>query len=97
MIKDPIKLAIRKKGLSQGEFAEQIGISRMTLHSLLSGKNLPKGPTLDKIAKGLGWSRRRLGKLLVDMYSDRANGISNKHNSAGAGGASAGGGTRRHG
>ena len=87
MITDPIKLAIRKKGLSQGEFAEQIGITRQTLDNALGGKYLPEGPTLDKIAKGLGWSRRRLGRLLMDRYSDRANGISEKHKPTGSGGA----------
>ncbi len=87
MIKDPIKLAIRKKGLTQDEFAEQIGMKRQGLHNLLMGKYLPQAATLDKIAKGLGWSRRRLGKLLVDRYSDRKNGISEKHKPTDTGGA----------
>ena len=86
MITDPIKLAIRKKGLTQGEFVEQIGISRQGLHSLLAGKYLPQAATVDKIAKGLGWSRRTVTRILMDRYVARANGISEKHNSAGAGG-----------
>ena len=65
---DPIKLAIRKKGYNYAEFAAKAGISRITLYNLLGGKYVPSAETLCKIAAALGWSNRRLAKLLVERY-----------------------------
>lgn len=47
------KLLIAKKGISQKEFAEFIGISSTYLSQLINGKRKPSPSVAGKIAKGL--------------------------------------------
>lgn len=48
-----IKLLIAKKGISQKEFADEIGISNSYLSLLINGKKNPSPSTAGKIASGL--------------------------------------------
>lgn len=48
-----IKLLIAKKGISQKEFAEFIGISDSYLSQVINGKKKPSPSTAGKIANGL--------------------------------------------
>ena len=43
-----------KKGCSVAEFAEELGISRSSLQSLLNGKGNPRIDTIEHMAKQLG-------------------------------------------
>ena len=47
-----IKELIREKGYTQQQFADKLGINRVTLNYHLNGK--PSYPTLDRIAETLG-------------------------------------------
>ncbi len=47
-----IKELIKEKGLTQAEFAEKLGISRVGLNQIINGK--PSYSTLEKIAAALG-------------------------------------------
>jgi transcriptional regulator with XRE-family HTH domain len=47
------RLLIAKRGMSQREFANDIGISHAYLSQLINGKKKPSPSTAGKIAKGL--------------------------------------------
>ena len=48
-----LKEEYRKTGLSQQEFSELVGISRMTLNRYMKGETEPDAKTIGKIAKNL--------------------------------------------
>lgn len=54
----------KARGLTQFEFAEELGISRLSLAYFETGKRWPRPVTLQKLAKGLGVSVSDLFKGL---------------------------------
>lgn len=51
-MKHRIKELIKEKGYTQQQFADKIGMNRVTLNSHINGK--PSYPTLENFAKNLG-------------------------------------------
>ena len=51
---EQISLLRRRKGLTQNELADSIGISRGTMNTILSGKGSPRIEQLQAIATELG-------------------------------------------
>ena len=49
-----IKDALKKRGLTQNELAERLGINRVSLSRLLSDKNDMRMSTIKKIADAIG-------------------------------------------
>ena len=49
-----IKEALKKRGLTQNELAERLGINRVSLSRLLSDKNDMRISTIKKIADAIG-------------------------------------------
>ena len=49
-----IKEALKKRGLTQNELAERLGINRVSLSRLLSDKNDMRFSTIKKIADAIG-------------------------------------------
>lgn len=51
-MKHRIKDLIKEKGYTQAEFADKLGMNRVSLNHIINGK--PSFPTLEKVAEALG-------------------------------------------
>ena len=49
-----VRWQMRRKGYTQEELAEELGINRVTLNGYLTGKNMPNFRFVTKLAKVLG-------------------------------------------
>ncbi len=68
-----IKELIKKKGYTQQELADKLGISRVGLTQLVNGK--PSYPTLEKIAEALGVEMWELFASREDVMAQNKNTI----------------------
>ena len=65
-----IKELIREKGYTQQQFADKLGINRVTLNYHLNGK--PSYPTLENIAEALGVE-------MWELFASRQDILANTH------------------
>lgn len=51
-----IRVRMLRLGVTQRQLAGRVGLSQTTISNLLTGRSGYQLPTLDKLAKGLGWN-----------------------------------------
>lgn len=64
-ITDQLRAAIESSGLSQYALSRQAGVPQSQLSAFLSGKSLPSGATINRIAEvlGLDLRQKKIGKI----------------------------------
>ncbi len=77
MLGNQIKIARTAKGISQGEFADLIGISRTSLSQIENGVKKPRNFTLSKVAEILfeGSDKDRQGLINILSIMDIKSGL----------------------
>lgn len=62
-----IRTVMKKKHMSLSEFADELGISRSSLHNYITARGNPSVATIEHLAQGLGVSSAALTAGMMDQ------------------------------